>query len=89
MRRFGYAWGQLRNDWAIDALSTNANLPGFAPCAPDGISICLAGTGTARQQGTFGGLQAGYNWHTPGFLAGIEADFQITGQKASTAGPHS
>jgi outer membrane immunogenic protein len=43
----------------------------------------VTGSDSNKLKGAIGGLQAGYNWQTAGFLVGVETDFQVSGQKGS------
>jgi outer membrane immunogenic protein len=71
----GGSWGTARNSLSI--------------LQPEGFGIPgifgLTGTDSSRLPGVIGGAQIGYNWQTPNFLVGIEADFQGSGQKGSGA----
>jgi outer membrane immunogenic protein len=43
------------------------------------------GSDSHNLNGTIGGLQAGYNWQMANYLAGLEADIQISDQKGSSS----
>ena len=74
----GYSWGRSSTDWSY-----------FAPNITTGSTVCGAGaycingSGTQNLNGMIGGFQAGYNWQTGNLLAGIEADFQGSGQEGT------
>jgi outer membrane immunogenic protein len=76
----GYSWGRSSNDWNFVAFNAGA---GPGPCLPAGFAWCAAGSDSSKLNGAIGGLQAGYNWQTGNYLAGIETDIQISGQKGS------
>jgi outer membrane immunogenic protein len=75
----GYGWGQSSN-----------TLNAFAPTgAGDTIcqssssafgALCVNGSESNNLNGAIGGLQAGYNFQSGKLLAGVEADFQMSGQ---------
>jgi outer membrane immunogenic protein len=75
----GYSFGRAHDDF-------NAFVPepGF-PCSPvlGGGALCPAGSDSSSMKGAIGGLQAGYNAQFGRYLAGIETDIQISGQKGS------
>ena len=75
----GYSWGRARHDWNVFALAVS----GFTACASDPAAgaLCSDGSGSNKLNGAIGGLQAGYNWQNGNFLAGIETDIQLSGQK--------
>jgi len=80
----GYSWGRSNNDWSFNApnaftLSTVCTLPGAAVAG----AFCVNGSDANRLNGVIGGAQAGYNWQTGNFLAGIEADIQASDQKGN------
>jgi outer membrane immunogenic protein len=74
----GYSWGRSSTDWSY-----------FAPNITSGSTVCgagaycISGSGTENLNGVIGGFQAGYNWQTGNLLAGIEADFQGSGQRGT------
>ncbi len=77
----GYSWGRSSNDWNFFAqnsvtLSTICTGPGGGSNA-----FCATGSDSNKLNGAIGGFQAGYNWQTGSFLAGIETDFQFSSQK--------
>ncbi len=82
----GYSWGQSNNDWNIFAPADNSNI-GFFPngdpttCPPTGNAFCASGSDRNKLNGAIGGVQTGHNWQTGKFLAGVETDFQLSGQK--------
>jgi outer membrane receptor protein involved in Fe transport/opacity protein-like surface antigen len=63
----GYGWGNSGTD-ALFSNDTGTNL--FATSSSSGLS------------GVIGGAQTGYNWQIGNWLAGIEADLQLSGQAA-------
>ncbi len=71
----GGSFGEARTDWNYFApnLVTGATVCGFAV-------TCISGSDTVNMDGPIGGVQAGYNWQGGNFLAGIETDFQGSGQ---------
>jgi outer membrane immunogenic protein len=74
----GYSWGTLSNNWNLFAQSIV-----LAGCPPAGVAFCETGSDVTRLNGALGGLQAGYNWQTGNFLAGIETDLQLANQRGS------
>ena len=77
----GYSWGSLDNSTSVASFSE----PTFAFVFPGGSSFTQT-----KPNGVIGGVQIGYNWRlTPRWLAGIEADFQASGQKGSSRGAFS
>jgi outer membrane immunogenic protein len=81
----GYSWGRSGNDWNIFSPSNAAAIAGATTCNTDGggaaHAICWIGSDSDKLKGVIGGLQAGHNWQSGYFLAGIETDFQFSGQK--------
>lgn len=76
----GYSWGRSSNDWNFNAPA--GNLGGFNTVNQcPGTAFCASGSDANKLNGAIGGLQAGYNWQTGNFLAGVEADFQVSSQK--------
>jgi outer membrane immunogenic protein len=70
----GYGWGTAEN-----------NLSFSQPLSGGPGSATLGAADSNRIKGVIGGLQAGYNWQlAPSWLAGVEADIQASGQKATT-----
>jgi outer membrane immunogenic protein len=67
---FGYSWGHSRSDYS--AISANN---GFVPeTTSDSVNM----------NGVIGGGQVGYNYQfSPNYVAGIEADFQGSGERGS------
>jgi outer membrane immunogenic protein len=74
----GYSWGSARDDFNA---SVPFSGPGSTACTPIGSVVCAAASDSNRLDGAIGGLQAGYNWQYERYLAGIESDFQISGQR--------
>lgn len=74
----GYSWGSLDNSTTV------------APFTEPAITFSFPGGSSSTQvrpNGVIGGAQLGYNWRlAPRWLAGIEADFQASGQKGSGLG---
>jgi outer membrane immunogenic protein len=73
----GYSWGNAANGTTVDRFLTGAPLPGL-----------LNGTNGSSNDvnGIIGGGQFGYNWQLRGgWLFGLEADFQGSGEKGSGA----
>jgi len=69
----GYSWGQSDTSASFFNMFNNVT-PG---------PILLTTHGTADMSGAIGGGQIGANWQSGNWLVGIEADFQVTGQKGS------
>jgi outer membrane immunogenic protein len=80
----GYSWGRSRSDWNFFAANA---ITGSTTCTAPGDSgaFCATGSDSNRLNGAIGGLQAGYNWQTGNFLAGVETDIQISGQKGTSS----
>ncbi|MGB8401158.1 MAG: outer membrane beta-barrel protein [Bradyrhizobium sp.] len=76
----GYSWGRSGSDWNTSALNISGGNPA---CQFAGTSFCVTGTDTNKLNGAIGGVQAGYNWQTGQFLAGVETDFQWSRQRGS------
>jgi outer membrane immunogenic protein len=76
----GYSWGRLDNSTTVAPFTADPGL----------IDMIFGGGGSSAQvkpNGVIGGGQIGYNWRlAPRWLAGIEADFQASGQKGTTRG---
>lgn len=71
----GYSWA----DWDSTNVGGNFTFPG--------TSTAFSNMATPNVQGPFGGVQAGYNWQfNPHWVAGIEGDFEWSGEKASDPG---
>jgi outer membrane immunogenic protein len=70
----GYSWGRSRTD--IGFFNTVTGAPIATPGSITSNSFNLNG-------GVFGG-QAGYNWQSGSFVAGVETDIQWSGEKGST-----
>jgi outer membrane immunogenic protein len=76
----GYSWGNADTDFNADPVTVNTNqlvsatIPGFV------------GSESVKPKGIIGGGQLGYNWQfSPNWVAGLEADIQASGEKASNA----
>ena len=80
----GVGLGEARTDWNYFAPSATAPL-GNPPtvCGISGGAFCISGSDSVHINGPVGGVQVGYNWQTGNYLAGIEADFQGTGQSGT------
>ncbi len=76
----GGAWGHS-NDPTNSPFCPGATCYFFANNAA--LVNSAGGAMSANPTGFTGGLQAGYNWQTGSFVAGIEADFEYFGQEAS------
>src|SRR5262249_1630342 len=74
----GYGWGKSSNAWNVFAPNFTT---GDTICMPAGGAFCPGGSDSDKLNGAIGGLQAGYNWQNGNSLAGIETDFQASGQK--------
>jgi outer membrane immunogenic protein len=75
----GYGWGQSSN--AFNAFAPTG--AGSTICQGDLSAfgaLCVNGSETNSLKGAIGGLQAGYNFQSGKFLAGVEADFQMSNQ---------
>jgi outer membrane immunogenic protein len=75
----GYSDGRSNNVWDISA--ANIIVPN-AQCGPADVRFCVNGQNSNKLTGAIGGFQAGYNWQSGRFLAGVETDWQISDQKA-------
>jgi outer membrane immunogenic protein len=66
----GYSWGRSSNSATVE----------------DFLTGTVAGIATSRDNvnGFIGGAQAGYNWKLSNWVAGLEADFQGSGERGST-----
>jgi outer membrane immunogenic protein len=80
---FGYSWGTLNTTTSVAPFTFNSGPPLFASFAfPGGASST-----SLNLDGAIGGGQAGYVWRiAPDWLAGIEADYEWSGEKASGFG---
>jgi outer membrane immunogenic protein len=76
----GYGWARASADVNYFAPNSVGNPPG---CGPAGSDLCINGSATVDMKGPIGGIQAGYNWQVGNYLAGMEADFQGTGQRGT------
>src|SRR5262245_4644992 len=76
----GYSWGRARTD-----LDANSRVQVFRTAGPTLIfDTGVVGAGLSNStnvDGWLGGLQAGYNVQSGAWVAGVEADFQWSGQK--------
>ena len=77
----GYSWAKSSSNWNIFAANPGGATACTSPASGSG-NLCLVRSGTSKLNGATGGFQAGYNWQIGEFLAGIETDFQISGEKA-------
>jgi outer membrane immunogenic protein len=78
----GYSWGSADNNWNFFATNPGAGALA-ATCRPAGAALCAVASDSARLNGALGGAQIGYNWQIGTYLAGIEADFDGSGQRGS------
>lgn len=78
----GYSWGWASNDWTYYATGANA-LATAGVCRPAGSALCAVGSDSAHLNGVLGGAQIGYNWQIGTYVAGLEADFDASGQRGS------
>jgi outer membrane immunogenic protein len=74
----GCGWGKADGD--INYLAPN--LSGVTDCTSG--ATCISGSDTVNMNGVIGGVQAGYNWQTGNWLAGVETDFQGARQRGKT-----
>lgn len=77
----GYSWGRSSNDWNFFAPMAAGGAPTI--CPPNGLAFCASSSDSNKLIGAIGGFQAGHNWQIKNFLAGVETDVQISGQKGS------
>jgi outer membrane immunogenic protein len=76
----GGGFGYSADTWSFFA--PGANLAATAGvCRPAGSALCATGGSSNGLNGVIGGVQLGYNWQIANYLAGLEADFDGTGQK--------
>jgi outer membrane immunogenic protein len=75
----GYGFG--KSDDAVAVTNPGTWFVGAEPAA-----VAAAGSASQSPKGFLGGLQVGYNWQWGHFVAGLEADFDYMGLKASTTG---
>jgi outer membrane immunogenic protein len=73
----GYSWGNAGSDINADPVTVI-----------DGLSLIpipgFVGSDSVKPKGIIGGGQIGYNWQfSPNWVAGLEADWQASGEKAS------
>jgi outer membrane immunogenic protein len=80
----GYGWADAKNDWNFFAPTFH----GVTDCS--GIThgggsnaMCASGSDSNGLKGLIGGFQAGYNWQSGQFVAGIVADYQLSDQKGN------
>jgi len=78
----GYSWGNADNDWSYFAAASNGHADATT-CRPAGGALCATASNSDGLNGVIGGVQAGYNWQIGAYLAGIESDFQASGQRGS------
>ena len=72
----GYSWGKADSNFNADPVTADV---GFSFPIPG-----IAASDSLKPQGIIGGGQIGYNWQfSPNWVAGIEADWQDSGEKAS------
>jgi outer membrane immunogenic protein len=69
----GYGWGTGELSAVFGSSFSPAQAAALTPLA----------TPTLKPQGVLGGVQAGYNFQNGNFLVGVEADFDLSGIKAS------
>jgi outer membrane immunogenic protein len=76
----GYSWGTASNDWNFFAPN---GLTGATICSTPNVAgaFCATGSDSNKLNGAIGGFQAGYNWQSGNFVAGVETDIQLSGQK--------
>jgi outer membrane immunogenic protein len=74
----GYSWGDAHDDFSASVPFSGAT---STACTPVGPVVCAAASDSNHLDGAIGGLQAGYNWQYERYLAGIESDFQFSGQR--------
>jgi outer membrane immunogenic protein len=71
----GYAWSH--DSMTTTSTPTPDAALGVVPGVTEGIAALSAGAvPIGHSNGFIGGVQAGYNWQTGNFLAGLEADIQ-------------
>jgi outer membrane immunogenic protein len=71
----GYAWSH--DSMTTTSTPTPDAVLGVVPGVSEGIAALSAGgVPIGHSNGFIGGVQAGYNWQTGNFLAGVEADIQ-------------
>lgn len=78
----GYGWADAKNDWDFFAQTTS----GVTDCSPTGHpggsnAMCASGSDSNRFNGLIGGFQAGYNWQSGQFVAGLVTDYQFPNQR--------
>jgi outer membrane immunogenic protein len=75
----GYSWGNADTDFNAAPVTVTTtvgpfSIPGFV------------GAQSVKPEGIIGGGQIGYNWQfAPNWVAGVEADIQASGEKASNS----
>jgi outer membrane immunogenic protein len=79
----GYSWGRSSNDWNFFAQNSSFLSASCSGLGGGDNAFCAAGSDSNKLNGAIGGLQTGYNWQTGSFLAGVETDFQFSGQKVN------
>ena len=72
-----YLGGNLGGAFGHFDTSTSANPAFFAPAGPDAVAyLNRDGSPSASPKSLIGGVQAGYNWQSNGFVFGLETDIQ-------------
>jgi outer membrane immunogenic protein len=77
----GYGWGRSGNDWNYFAPGIGGAPALQTICAPAGFAFCAIGSDSNKLKGVIGGAQLGYNWQWARYVAGLETDFQFSGQR--------
>jgi outer membrane immunogenic protein len=81
----GYSWGRADSDLNVPGLTVIGGL-GFLPPIPTPINIPGAAFSDSNNlKGFIGGGQIGYNAQTGNLVLGLEADWQISGEKGGAA----
>ena len=75
----GYGFG--KSDDSVVVTNPGTLFVGTEPAA-----VAAAGAASQSPKGFLGGVQVGYNWQWGHIVAGLEADFDYMGLKASTTG---
>jgi outer membrane immunogenic protein len=79
----GVSFGRASADVNYFAPTDSRFPPVSTVCGPAGNALCISGSDTVDMSGPLGGVQIGYNWQNGNYLAGLEADFQGTGQSGT------
>ena len=80
----GYGSGDASNDWNFFAQnSATLSTDCFSAIGGGLNAFCASGSDKNRLSGVIGGLQAGYNWQSGSFLAGLATDVQYSGQRSN------